>query len=127
MTALDELAHCNRLIVDLRGNVGGALVAAQDARARFLERETNLGTIQFSTITGEMAPPVPLIGQPPSSGPAWTKPVRFLIDPLCYSATEDFLLGLQGLPHVELVGQRTGGDRGRSRCARTSTSTLAPG
>ena len=36
-------------------------------------------------------------------------------DVRCYSAAEDFLLGLQGLPHVQLVGQKTGGGSGRPR------------
>lgn len=115
IAALGDVAPCERLIVDVRGNVGGALVAAQDARDRFLERETHLGSIQYSTITGEMARAEPLIGWPPAIGPAWNKPVRVLVDPLCYSATEDFLLGLKGLPNVELVGQTTGGGSGRPR------------
>lgn len=115
VAALGELATSDRLIVDLRGNVGGALIAAQDARDRFLKRETHLGSIQYSTVTGDMALAEPIIGRPSSSGPIWTKPVRFLVDPLCYSATEDFLLGLQGLPHVQLIGQTTGGGSGRPR------------
>jgi carboxyl-terminal processing protease len=117
-TALAELASYERLVVDLRGNVGGALVAAQDARARFLPGPTTLGTIRFSTVTGALGQPHELVSEPPASGPLWTKPVRFLVDPLSYSATEDFLQGLQGLPHVQLVGQRTGGGSGRPRTVR---------
>ena len=115
ITALQELGGCDRLVVDLRGNVGGALVAAQDARDRFLPGETHLGTIRFSTITGEIDAGAPLTGRPPATGPVWTKSVRFVTDPLCYSATEDFLLGLQGLPHVHVIGQTTGGGSGRPR------------
>jgi carboxyl-terminal processing protease len=114
-SALSEMARYDRLVVDLRGNVGGALIAAQDARARFLPGRTELGTIRFSTVTGAMNRPHVLVAEPPRKGPVWTKPVRFLVDPLCYSATEDFLHGLQGLPHVQLVGQRTGGGSGRPR------------
>lgn len=123
--ALTELAPCERLIVDLRGNVGGALVAAQDARARFLTGPTTLGTIRFSTVTGTLGLPHELVGAPPASGPWWTKPVRFLIDPLSYSATEDFLQGMQGLPHVQLVGQRTGGGSGRPRTIRLREHIVA--
>ena len=113
--ALRDVASYERLVVDLRGNVGGALVAAQDARSRFLPGRTELGSIQFSTVTGAMDHRHALVAEPPAEGPLWTKPVRFLVDPLCYSATEDFLQGLQGLPHVQLVGQRTGGGSGRPR------------
>ena len=113
--ALAEMQRYERLVVDLRGNVGGALVAAQDARSRFLSGKTSLGTIRYSTVAGEMDAPYEIIGEPPADGPRWTKPVRFLTDPVCYSATEDFLQGLQGLPHVQLVGQATGGGSGRPR------------
>jgi carboxyl-terminal processing protease len=113
--ALAEMQRYERLVVDLRGNVGGALVAAQNARARFLSGRTVLGTIRYSTVTGQMDAPHEITGEPSPDGPRWTKPVRFLTDPLCYSATEDFLQGLQGLPHVHLVGQTTGGGSGRPR------------
>jgi len=46
--ALRDLARCLRLIVDLRGNVGGNLVAAQAFRDRFLVGRTVLGSIRFS-------------------------------------------------------------------------------
>jgi carboxyl-terminal processing protease len=124
-TALTDMARYDRLVVDLRGNVGGALIAAQDARARFLPGRTPLGTIRFSTLTGAMDPPHDLVGEPPDTGPFWTKPVRFLIDPLFNSATEDFLQGLQGLPHVQLVGQRTGGGSGRPRTIRLRDDLIA--
>ena len=116
--ALAEADRFDRLVVDLRGNVGGALVAAQNARNNFLPERTLLGTIQYSNLTGTMSPPNEVLGEPPASGPCWTKPVRFVTDPLCYSATEDFLLGLQGLPHVQLIGQSTGGGSGRPRTIR---------
>jgi carboxyl-terminal processing protease len=123
--ALREMDRYERLVVDLRGNVGGALIAAQDARARFLPGRTALGTIRFSTVTGAMDRPHELVAEPPADGPVWTKPVRFLIDPLCYSATEDFLQGLQGLGHVQLVGQRTGGGSGRPRTVRLREHLIA--
>jgi carboxyl-terminal processing protease len=62
--------------------------------------------------------PHDLVAEPPAAGPTLTKPVRFLVDPLCYSATEDFLQGVAGLGHVQLVGQRTGGGSGRPRTIR---------
>lgn len=124
-SALTEMTRYDRLVIDLRGNVGGALVAAQDARARFLPGRTPLGTIRFSTVTGRMDRPHDLVAEPPATGPVWTRPVHFLIDPLCYSATEDFLHGLQGLPHVQLVGQRTGGGSGRPRTIRLRDHLIA--
>ncbi len=123
--ALREMDHYDRLVVDLRGNVGGALIAAQDARSRFLPGRTDLGTIRFSTVNGSMDRAHDLVAEPPAAGPVWTKPVRFLVDPLCYSATEDFLQGLQGLAHVQLVGQHTGGGSGRPRTVRLRPHLIA--
>jgi len=120
--ALRDLARCPRLFVDLRGNVGGNLVAAQAFRDRFLVGRTVLGSIRFSRGDGTLGDHSPIIGEPASSGPRWTRPVRFLTDRESYSATEDAILGLQGLPHVEIVGEPSGGGSGRSR-----TIPLTPG
>ena len=44
--------------------------------------------------------------------------MRFLTDALTLSASEDALLGLQGLPHVRVVGTPSGGGSGRPRTLR---------
>lgn len=113
--ALAEFASLDRLIVDVRGNVGGSLVAAQAFRDRFLHTRTELGSIRFSRGDGTLAPATPLVAEPSADRRRWTKPVRFLTDGLSYSATEDALLGLQGLGHVQVVGEPTGGGSGRPR------------
>ncbi len=114
-TAFGELADCPRLLVDLRGNAGGNLIAAQGFRHRFLEEETLLGQVQFSIGNGRLGNPAPMVGVPASDSPRWLKPVRFLIDRQTYSASEDAILGLGGLPHVQIVGERSGGGSGRPR------------
>lgn len=116
--AMRDLQSAPRLLVDLRGNVGGSLIAAQDVRDRFLDRPTALGTIRFSRGDGTLGDHAPIVGTPPADGWRWTKPVRFLIDRQTYSASEDVLLGLQGLPHVQVVGERSGGGSGRPRTLR---------
>lgn len=117
--ALGELRAAPALIVDLRGNVGGNLVAAQAFRDRFLLGRTHLGTVRFSRDgqRGLLGDPGAIVGEPPPPDAVrpWTKPVRFLIDRESYSATEDAVLGLQGLPHVQLVGEPSGGGSGRPR------------
>ncbi|NED96657.1 hypothetical protein G1H11_15210 [Phytoactinopolyspora alkaliphila] len=112
--AFSELAAAERLIVDVRGNVGGNLVAALGFRDRFLSRPTTMGMIRFSVGDGTLAPPAP-IEAVPASGRRWIRPVRFLLDRLSYSATEDALLGLRDLDHVEFFGEPSGGGSGRPR------------
>jgi len=129
--ALNELAGAPGLVVDLRGNGGGNFLMATTFRNRFLSSETPLGTLQTINPRGELSQPVALTGVPANPSDRWPSPVRFLTDPLTYSASEDCLLGLQGLPHVEVLGQASGGGSGRCRMHRmlpgwrlTVTSTL---
>lgn len=116
--ALDELRRCPRLIFDLRATPGGNLVLAARTRDRFLRRTTRLGTIRYSAGGGELSRPFPLIAAPPPAGRCWRGELVVLTDPLTYSASEDFLLGLKGLEHVRVVGEPSGGGSGRPRTVR---------
>lgn len=116
--AFGELCRDDRLIVDLRGNGGGNLVLAQSFRDRFLRERTVLGSIRFSTGPGELSESHPLVAEPAAASHRWPGRVRFLTDPLTYSASEDALLGLQGLLHVQVVGEPSGGGSGRPRALR---------
>lgn len=109
-----------KLVLDLRGNTGGNLLMAKDLRRRFLREPTLLGTIQFTRGDGTLAEAVEIWDEPPTN--AWPGELIALTDGLTYSASEDFLHGLQGLPHVTVVGQPSGGGSGRPR-----TLPLIPG
>ena len=113
--ALTDLRGRERLILDLQGNTGGNLLLATRIRDRFLRERTLLGSIRFSTGDGRLAAPDMLWGEPERERVRWEGDLIVLTDPLTYSASEDFLLGLQGLPHVTVIGQRSGGGSGRAR------------
>jgi len=114
--ALGELADAEGLVVDLRGNTGGELLAAQDARDRFLTAPTRCGTLRYASAEPAvgLCEPVALTADP-SPRRRWNGPVRVLTDALTASASEDFLLGLQGLAHIEVVGEPSAGALGRPR------------
>ena len=122
--ALTELRGCERLVLDLQGNTGGNLVLATQTRDRFLRERTRLGSIQFSTGDGRLADPVPMWAEPSADHVRWDGELIVLTDPLTYSASEDFLLGLQGLPHVTVIGQRSGGGSGRPRTVTLTDDML---
>jgi carboxyl-terminal processing protease len=113
--AFDALGGLTQeLIVDLRGNTGGRQHLATALRDRFLRERTRLGTLRRTHPGGALGPPEALWGEPSTSG-RWAGRVRFLTDALTYSAAEDTLLGLAGLPHVQIVGSPSGGGTGRLR------------
>lgn len=120
--ALDDLRTRRHLILDLRGNVGGVLTVATACRDRFLRGPTRLGSIRYSDGRGGLGPRNALDAEPAPAYQCWAGRLTVLTDPLTYSASEDFLLGLQGLEHVRVVGQRSGGGSGRPRTVR-----LVPG
>jgi carboxyl-terminal processing protease len=117
-TALQELRDCSKLIIDVRGNTGGMLTEALDFRDRFIDRPMTMGTIQYSSPGGGLSPAFPIDAEPTSKFVRWPKPVRFLTDQMTASASEDALLGLQGLPNIQLVGAPTAGGSGRPRSIR---------
>lgn len=113
--ALSALSGRARLILDLQGNTGGNLMLATQTRNRFLRERTRLGAVRYSTGDSHLADPMALWAEPEPERVRWPDELVVLTDPLTYSASEDFLLGLQGLPHVTVIGQRSGGGSGRPR------------
>ena len=113
--ALQSFRGRSRLVVDLRGNTGGNLVLALRTRDRFLRERTDLGSIRYSDGRGGVSDPRELVGAPLTDGCRWAGELTVLIDALTCSASEDFLLGLHGLPHVRTVGSTTCGGSGRPR------------
>jgi carboxyl-terminal processing protease len=116
--AFDDLRDCDRLLFDLRGNGGGNLVLARRTQTRFLRRVTELGSIRYSVGRGELSRSFPLAADPAEEAKRWPGRLIVLTDSLSFSASEDFLLGLQGLEHVTVVGQPSGGGSGRPRALR---------
>jgi carboxyl-terminal processing protease len=117
-TALTELRGRERLVLDLRGNPGGNLVLASRTRDRFLRDRTELGSIRYSIGGGELSRSFPLLAEPADGVERWAGRLLVLTDALTFSSSEDFLLGLQGLEHVKVVGGPTGGGSGRPRALR---------
>lgn len=112
--ALADLAGAERLIVDLRGNAGGALMAAVAFRRRFVPHPARLGSVRFSTGDGGLSP-VWWYEDTPADGVTRTARTRFLTDGLTYSASEDALLGLRQFDHIDVAGWPSGGGSGRPR------------
>ncbi len=117
-SVFDELfgaaGNVDHLTLDLRGNTGGSILLATDLRDRFLRSRTRIGCIAFTDGRGGLAPKQERWADP-SERPRWPGTLEILTDSMTYSASEDFILGLQGLEHVTVRGSVTGGGSGRPR------------
>ena len=91
---------------------------AQRFRNRFLRDSGVMGSIASTFPDGSLGPHEAIYGEPTQEQQRWHGEVVFLTNPLTYSASEDAILGLQGMPHVRVVGQRSGGGSGRLRVLR---------
>ena len=116
-SSLDEiikhLAFCNGLIVDVRGNGGGQLTAAERLAARFCHEKTLTGYMQHKTGKGhndfsEMEPQY----LEPSSRFRWQKPTVVITNREVFSAANDFVKLMKCCPDVKTVGDQTGGGSG---------------
>jgi C-terminal processing protease CtpA/Prc len=114
---LDEIfkyfSDCRGLIVDVRDNGGGSLSYSDRLASRFLEEKINAGYIIHKTGPGhndfsELYP----IELKPSDRSRWLRPVVILTNRHSYSATNDFVNKVRLLPHVTIMGDRTGGGSG---------------
>lgn len=112
--AIATTAPSARISLDLRGNTGGSILLATDLRDRFLTERTKIGYVAFTDGRGGIAPRTERWAEP-SERRRWAGKTEILIDSMTYSASEDFVLGLQGLEHVRVRGSVSGGGSGRPR------------
>ena len=110
---LRYLATCSKLIVDVRGNGGGMLTAAEKLASIFINSETLVGYMQHKTGAAHQAfstaEPIHL---KPFVGLRWQRQVVVLTNRRTYSAANSFVMFLKGLPQVTIVGDTTGGGAG---------------
>jgi carboxyl-terminal processing protease len=127
LDALRNADAAQPLTLDLRGNTGGSLLAAAEARRLLIRNDDPFGTIAFTTGRGALAPPAPLASTPHHE--AWRGDTNVLIDAMTYSAAEDLIHPLIGAPHVTIRGGPSGGGSGRAHTrlikdgVRLATST----
>jgi hypothetical protein len=104
--ALQELAGCRGLVLDLRFNGGGFDRLALALAGRFADRSRVAFSKRARRGDGE-TPEQPLTVQ--TARQRFGGPVVALTSPLCVSAGEVLALALRALPGVTLLGQPTAG------------------
>lgn len=111
---LQSLASCNGLIIDVRGNGGGQLTAAQTLASHFTNEKILVGFVSHKTGKGrdDFSSPRKLYLEPASGGVRWQKPVVVLTNRAVYSAANDFVKCMKYCPKVTIMGDHTGGGSG---------------
>lgn len=109
-TAMAFLADATGLIVDVRKNPGGSLLLMEQVVSRWTPEE-----MQYALFRAKTGKAHDNFGNwhpqkiTPHHRGMFSGPVVVLVDQGCYSACNLFALANRYLPHVKLVGVRTGG------------------
>ena len=112
--ALNRLRDCDGLILDLRANGGGQVSSSELLARHFIDKRRHVGYMSHKTGPGhnDFSRQIPIYLDPLTRGTIWLKPVFVLVNQGVYSAANDFVLRLKGLPHVRIIGVKTGGGAG---------------
>lgn len=110
---LYNMRECKAIILDIRNNGGGKITAAEKLASIFIKEQIHYGYMQHKTGKGhnDFSPPEPLYLEP-SEGARWLRPVVVLTNRGVYSAANHFVLIMRQLPHVAIMGDKTGGGSG---------------
>ena len=110
---LNLLSLTNGMILDIRGNGGGALTNVEILSKRFTNEKILVGYTSHKTGTGHddfSESRAEYIE--PSNSIRWQKPVVLLANRSCYSAANTFVRNMKEMPHVTILGDCTGGGSG---------------
>lgn len=110
---LYTISSCKALILDLRNNGGGMLTAAETLASHFTAAKIKVGYMQHKTGKAHDAFSSPKeIYLSPADGAIWLRPVILLTNRGVFSAANHFVMMMRELPHVVVMGDKTGGGSG---------------
>lgn len=112
--ALNYLSTASALVIDVRDNGGGQLTSVEILVARFLKEPTLVGYICHKTGPGhdDFSEPYPIVYKPTKDHVSWGKPVLVLANRSTFSAANNFVSIMRGIPGVTIGGAVTGGGSG---------------
>lgn len=125
---MDKARSSRGIILDLRGNRGGAQGIAHRLVARLIGRPVVVGRYRYRR-SPEIAKRVPIVSRLPAdpTDPRWTRwqaeriepaahpypgPVQVIVDELCASACETVARAARATPKLTLYGRPTAGSSG---------------
>lgn len=112
---LGYCVSCAGLIVDVRDNGGGSMTNVEMLVGRFTDKSILAGSICHKNGPGhnDFSKPFDYYINPADEGRVmWGKPVVVLCNRSTFSAANNFVSVMKGLPNVTVVGATTGGGSG---------------
>lgn len=109
------LSNSRGLIIDVRDNGGGALTNINTLVGRFIDEPFVGGYIMHKTGPGhdDFSKPYPMVYKPADDYRVkYTGQIAVLTNRSCFSAANNFVSVMKGLPNVTVVGAKTGGGGG---------------
>lgn len=122
--AVDAVRDCRGIVLDLRGNPGGAAAMVMGVGGHFLDSAVALGTLRMrgSDLRYVVNPRrTTSAGQPvrPYAGP-----LAILVDPLTGSTSEIFAAGLQAVGRARVFGETSAGQALPAMATRLPTGDV---
>ncbi len=111
-TILSEFQNTNGIILDVRGNMGGAPSYAALMASHFTDSRIYIGYETFKTGPGIGDFSRSEIYLNPTDGTKYLKPLIVLTNIECFSATTALIFHLNPLSNVTFIGAKTGGGSG---------------
>jgi C-terminal processing protease CtpA/Prc len=113
---LSRYSEADGLILDLRQNGGGSVTNIFNILSHFVDKETELyhSFIKNGPEPEDFSDKQIAYAKPSEDAQYFftKKPIKVLIDRGSYSATSFFSLACKAIPHIELIGDTTGGGLG---------------
>lgn len=107
--AVDSVADCAGIVIDLRGNPGGVGAMVMGFAGYFVETPVSLGTMRMRDLKLSFAiNPRRVRIKGVEDGP-FMGPVAILVDAMTASTSEIFATGMQRLGRARVFGQRSSG------------------
>ncbi len=111
---LNNMALCNGLIIDIRDNGGGIVVASESLASRFTEKKVTVGYACYKNGPGhnDFSKMYKTELSPAEYDLRWIKPVVVLTNRGSFSSANEFAYFMKPLENVTLMGDTTGGGGG---------------
>ncbi len=108
-----NLKDTKGIVLDIRNNGGGMLTAAEQLASSFTNEKRHCGYMKHKTGKGhyDFSEPEKIYLEP-AKGAIWLRPVVILTNRGVYSSANYFVMLMRELPHVAIIGDKTGGGSG---------------